>query len=195
MTSQSPTGTTAQDSRLVSVLNCGFYLVAAFVVVLIEVVLLALLLAGQLAGARAREDRVSLARGFARAARDTPRLAIEGALLLADALADVRKHDHDLASAYKQDPVRDSADRDRVPGRWPEIRAARLASLLAAMAARLVPAGDRPRYAEEFRSELWEITQAGADHRRQLGCAARQVLAAVHLWFVLRAPRRRSAAP
>jgi hypothetical protein len=58
-------------------------------------------------------------------------------------------------------------------------------------AARLLPAGDRARWAEEFRSELTEIARAGAGRRGQLAYAGRVVLSARRLRADLRAPRRR----
>ncbi len=70
-----------------------------------------------------------------------------------------------------------------------------LAGRLLAVAARLLPAGDRARYAEEFRSELAEIARAGAGHRRLLAYAARVVLSARRLRADLRVPRRRGAVP
>lgn len=70
-----------------------------------------------------------------------------------------------------------------------------LAGQLLAAAARLLPAGDRARYAEEFRSELAEIARAGAGRRRQLAYAARVVLSVRRLRADLQAPRRRRAAP
>ncbi|MFY9928887.1 MAG: hypothetical protein WAK82_12850, partial [Streptosporangiaceae bacterium] len=63
------------------------------------------------------------------------------------------------------------------------------------MAARLLPAGERARFAEEFTSERWEITQAGGRRRRQLAYAVRQVGSAVRLCGELRVPRRRGAVP
>jgi hypothetical protein len=62
-------------------------------------------------------------------------------------------------------------------------------------AARLLPARERTRYAEEFRSELWEIAQVGAAGRAQMAYAARQVMAAPRLRAGLWVPRRRGAAP
>lgn len=71
-----------------------------------------------------------------------------------------------------------------------------LAGRLLAAATRLLPAGDRARYAEEFRAELWEIAHAGASRRRaQLTYAAQQVMSAWRLSAELRVPRRRRAAP
>ncbi len=60
---------------------------------------------------------------------------------------------------------------------------------------RLLPVRDRARYAEEFRSELWEIAHAGGGRRAQLAYAARQVMAARQLRAGLRVPRRRGAVP
>jgi hypothetical protein len=71
-----------------------------------------------------------------------------------------------------------------------------LAGRLLAIATRLLPVRDRARYADEFRSELWEIAHAGAGRRRaQLAYAARQVMSAWRLRAELRVPRRRRAAP
>jgi hypothetical protein len=77
----------------------------------------------------------------------------------------------------------------------PAGRVAPLAGRLLAAAARLLPAGDRARYAEEFRSELAELAAAGAGRRRQLAHAARVARSAPQLRAGLRAPRRRKAAP
>ncbi|SRR6266496_2792197 len=73
-------------------------------------------------------------------------------------------------------------------------RVAPLAGRMLAAAARLLPAGDRARYAEEFRSELTEIARTGAGRPRQLVYAARVVMSAQRLRADLRAPRRRRAA-
>ena len=70
-----------------------------------------------------------------------------------------------------------------------------LAGRLLLAAARLLPAGDRARYAEEFRSEPTEIARAGAGRRGQLAYAARVVMSARRLRADQRAPRRRRAAP
>jgi hypothetical protein len=66
---------------------------------------------------------------------------------------------------------------------------------LLAAAARMLPAGDRARYAEEFGSELAEIALAGGGRRVQLAYAARQVMSVVRLRAALASPRRRRAAP
>ncbi len=71
----------------------------------------------------------------------------------------------------------------------------RVAGRLVAAAARVLPVGDRTRYAEELRSELWEIARAGGGWRPQLGHAARLVIAAPRLRAGLRIPRRRGAVP
>jgi hypothetical protein len=54
------------------------------------------------------------------------------------------------------------------------------AGRLLATAARLLPAVDRARYAEEFRSELWDIARAGAARRGQLRYACQQLVSALH---------------
>ena len=69
------------------------------------------------------------------------------------------------------------------------------ASRLVGAAARLLPAPDRARYAEEYRSELWETAQAGAGRWRQLQYAVRQLTHALLLHSALRVPRRKSTAP
>ena len=69
------------------------------------------------------------------------------------------------------------------------------ATRLLTAAARLLPVGERARYAEEYRSELWELAQAGAGRIRQLCYALRQLRSAPSMGFAVRSPRRRSAAP
>ena len=68
------------------------------------------------------------------------------------------------------------------------------AGLLAAVA-RLLPAADRSRYADEYLSELYDIAQSGAGRLQQLRYAFRQLQNVVPMSFVLRSPRRRSAVP
>ncbi len=68
------------------------------------------------------------------------------------------------------------------------------AGLLTA-ASRLLPAGDRARYAEEYRSELWDLAQGGAGRLGQLWYALRQLRSVLPMSLALRSPRRRSAAP
>ena len=75
------------------------------------------------------------------------------------------------------------------------MRLAPVAERLLAVAARLLPASDRVRYAGEFGSELWEIAHAGGRRRAQLGYAARQVRSAWQLGRELQAPQRRRAVP
>lgn len=66
---------------------------------------------------------------------------------------------------------------------------------LLATAARLLPAADADRYAEEYLSELWELAESGAGRLRQLLYAVRQLLRALPMRFMLRSPRRRSTTP
>ncbi len=74
-------------------------------------------------------------------------------------------------------------------------RVAYPAARLLAGAARLLPAADRARYAEEYRSELWELARAGTAGPGQLGYALRQLRSAPRTGRALRALRRRGAAP
>ena len=67
------------------------------------------------------------------------------------------------------------------------------AGLLTA-AAGLLPAGDRARYGEEYRSELWDLARSGAGRVRQLGYALRQLRRAFPAGIALRSARRRRAA-
>jgi len=69
------------------------------------------------------------------------------------------------------------------------------ASRLLAAATRLLPVADRARYAEEYRSELWEIAHAGQPRRSQIRYAARQAASSLRLRAELRAARRRKASP
>jgi len=77
----------------------------------------------------------------------------------------------------------------------PVLHVAPSAGRLVAAAARLLPVGEQDRYAEEFRSELWEIARAGGRRPTQLAYATRQVIAAWRLRAELRVPQRRGAAP
>jgi hypothetical protein len=87
------------------------------------------------------------------------------------------------------------------PGRIPELeqrrarRVAPSAGRLLAVAARLLPAADRGRYAEEYRSELWEIARGGAGRRQQVRYAVSQLTRVAHLRCAVMTPRRRNASP
>ena len=70
---------------------------------------------------------------------------------------------------------------------WPASRLAGVASLL-------LPIADRARYSEEYRSELWDLAQAGAGRIRQLLYALRQIRNALPTSSALRSPRRKSSA-
>ncbi len=63
------------------------------------------------------------------------------------------------------------------------------------VAARLLPAADRARYAEEYLSELWDLAQSGVGRLGQLRCAICQLYSVVPMVLALRSPRRRSARP
>ena len=60
---------------------------------------------------------------------------------------------------------------------------------------RLLPAGHRNRYRQEYRSELLDLAQAGAGRIGQLQYAFRQLRRAPQMRFTLRSPRRRGAMP
>lgn len=70
-----------------------------------------------------------------------------------------------------------------------------LADHLLSAASRLLPVGDRARYAEEFWSELSEIACAGTRHRAQLAYASHAVISAWRLRAELRASRAPKEAP
>jgi hypothetical protein len=84
-----------------------------------------------------------------------------------------------------------------VPGagaqKQPTVRVAALAVRAAAAATRLLPAADRARYDDEYRSELWDLAAAGAGRRQQILCALRQLYATVPLRFAILAPRRKAS--
>ena len=65
---------------------------------------------------------------------------------------------------------------------------------LLSVAARLLPAADRPRYVEEYACELHELTRSGGGRWRELRYALSQVRSAPMMRFALRSSRRRSAA-
>jgi hypothetical protein len=69
------------------------------------------------------------------------------------------------------------------------------AGRLLAAAARLLPAADRGRYAEEYRSELWEIASTGTGRLQQVRYAVSQLARAAHLRAAVMTPRRRNASP
>ena len=71
----------------------------------------------------------------------------------------------------------------------------RSAAGLLAATARLLPAADRARFAEEYQSELWDLAQDGAGRIRQLQYALRQLCNARSTGSALRSPHRRSTVP
>jgi hypothetical protein len=70
-----------------------------------------------------------------------------------------------------------------------------MARKLAAVASRLLPASDRARYLEEYRSELWDLAAGGGGSCQQAGYATRQVLSAVPLRFAVLASRQQAGRP
>jgi hypothetical protein len=77
--------------------------------------------------------------------------------------------------------------------RGPERVTASTSRLLAAVA-RLLPAADRARHAEECQSELWDLALFSNGRVRQLWYALHQLRNALPMSVELRSPRRRSAA-
>jgi hypothetical protein len=130
------------------------------------------------AAARARSlaDDLSRARGLA------------DDLFRARGLADIlaRASNITFPSDAEADANRNEPQRGRIV-------VARSAGRLVAIAARLVPASHRSRYAEEFRCELWDQAEAGAGRWCQMLYAARQLARAPRLRAELQAPHRRRA--
>jgi hypothetical protein len=127
-----------------------------------------------------------------------PSVARDANRALADTLAQIRDATWGLGLAGDlsrvQNSVRDLAA-SRAVARWQ--RGAGRVPLLAAWllaAARLLPAADRARYAEEYRSELWHLARSGAGPFRQLRYTLRQLLRILPTGFALRSARRTSAA-
>lgn len=75
------------------------------------------------------------------------------------------------------------------------IRIASSAAGLLAAAVRLLPAGPRTRYSEEYQAELNELVRAGARRPQQVLYALRQLRSAPQLGAALRSPRRGGAVP
>ena len=74
-------------------------------------------------------------------------------------------------------------------------RVAPMAADMLAGAARLLPAADRARYAEEYQAELWHLATSGANRQQQLRYALRQFRGALWMRLALQSSQRRSAAP
>ena len=69
------------------------------------------------------------------------------------------------------------------------------AGRLVAVAAWLLPAGERARYGEEWRSELHDLAASGEGRRRQLGYAVRLLAGTLRLRRAVLAPRHEKAGP
>jgi DNA-binding CsgD family transcriptional regulator len=105
---------------------------------------------------------------------------------------------HDLMPAVDQLIEPDQKERSVAPeARSREKAQARQPTLsgcrLSAVAAWLLPAGERARYGEEYRSELHELATAGAGRRQQLGYAVRLLVRAAPLRVAVLAPRHGKA--
>jgi len=99
----------------------------------------------------------------------------------------------DLASAVRANSARVPAGDVAVKPSAAPGGLAVLAGQLAAAAVRLLPAGDRRRYLEEFQSELADLALARGNRRAQLAYAVRLLISAWRLRAELRSPRRRRA--
>jgi hypothetical protein len=73
------------------------------------------------------------------------------------------------------------------------VRVSGQARRLAHAAARLLPAAERSRYAEEYAGELWGIAEAGGRRRSQVSHALSMIRGALMLRFELGRPQRRKA--
>jgi hypothetical protein len=69
----------------------------------------------------------------------------------------------------------------------------RSASGLTRIAASVLPASERDRYAEEFTAELHDLAQAGRGRLRQMMYGLRVIIRTIPLRFALQAPCRESA--
>ena len=113
---------------------------------------------------------------------------------LASALIVANTHASDLAAGLDSDQALDR-DSGREHLEREVRRVAPPAARLLTTVARLLPATDRARYDEEFKSELWDLAQTGAGRLRQVAYALRQLRCARLMVSALRSPRRRGAAP
>ena len=85
----------------------------------------------------------------------------------------------------------EARSREKAQARQPTLSGCRLS----AVAAWLLPAGERARYGEEYRSELHDLAAAGAGRRQQLGYAIRLLVRAMPLRLAMLAPRHGKASP
>jgi hypothetical protein len=83
----------------------------------------------------------------------------------------------------------------RVPAPKSPARRSRPANGLTKAAARVLPASDRARYAEEFSAELHDLALSGAGPLGQMLYGLRQVRGTLGLRIALQSPRRKGATP
>lgn len=76
---------------------------------------------------------------------------------------------------------------DQVTG---DVQPSKMSRQLTAWAVRMLPAADRPKYTEMFRSELFDLARCGSGRRAQLAHAIRVLVRAPLLRRELRAPAR-----
>ena len=142
-----------------------------------------------LAAARADDLALYLGRGGADLARDLATNLLRARDLATNLL---RAQDQAVEPGGEDRGVpSDARSRERARTR----RVAPSACRLVAVAAWLLPAGERVRYGEEYRSELHDLVGAGAGRRKQLGHAVRLVVRSVPLRLAVLAPRREKASP
>jgi hypothetical protein len=149
-----------------------------------------------LACAHALADALDRARDRA----DDLNLDRVGARAIDRALADDLNHARALVRTVDQVANPGRSDRGVLPGASSpgHARARRVAlpaRRLVAAAAGLVPAGERARYGEEYRSELHDLAASGAGRCRQLGYALRLLAGTLRLRRAVLAPRHGKAGP
>jgi hypothetical protein len=138
-------------------------------------------------------DRVhGLASALDRAHGSASPLDIDRALYVTHGLAS----DLDRARGSADDllhAVQEAGRKEVVPLHARSQGLALSACRLATLATRLLPAGNRARYGEEYRSELHDLAAEGAKRPQQLGYAVRLLVRAAPLRVAVLAPRRGKA--
>lgn len=89
----------------------------------------------------------------------------------------------------------DSPEQGRIKEQRDTRQVLRSAAGITAAAARLLPPGDRVRYAEEYLGELWDLVQSGHGRARQLKYSLTQLVNAVPMRSELRSSHRKNATP
>jgi len=149
-----------------------------------------------LAAAEAAAEALAVAEAGAAVAAE----ALDAAEVLAGALTTARELATALMPTVYQVAELGGSERSVPPGarsrrRVKARRVAPSACRLTIVAAWLLPAGQRARYGEEYRSELYDLAAGGAGRRQQLGYALRLLGRAGPLRLAVLAPRRGKASP